>query len=329
MSPGTGSRPPIPARTASLGDAAGAPDTHRRAVPRLRPGTTTFSRHPAGEAAIACGQRRWSSRRSRPSPRPPLAGRQRVRIGQHAERRAQAQLRHGRELRPVGQQHRPIERDEPRLRPDGIGEDGDVRDAEEDLGMRQDEPPVDQRQQVAAVVAADGADDGANIVVGKHRVQDADTVFGAVRDMVARVEGVRADPDAVAQRLQHRVPAPCPWGEWLTAEPRQADDTDGVAEPQRPGLYGVAVRQYASLCGVQKSRSGERLSWYAWQDSNLRPLGPQPNALSPELQAHSTMEYIPARGRLARLPGAAAAGMVPGGEGGIRTLDGSITPILA
>jgi hypothetical protein len=24
---------------------------------------------------------------------------------------------------------------------------------------------------------------------------------------------------------------------------------------------------------------------YAWQDSNLRPLGPQPNALSPELQA--------------------------------------------
>jgi hypothetical protein len=25
--------------------------------------------------------------------------------------------------------------------------------------------------------------------------------------------------------------------------------------------------------------------WYAWQDSNLRPLGPQPNALSPELQA--------------------------------------------
>ena len=27
--------------------------------------------------------------------------------------------------------------------------------------------------------------------------------------------------------------------------------------------------------------------WYAWQDSNLRPLGPQPNALSPELQARS------------------------------------------
>jgi hypothetical protein len=26
-------------------------------------------------------------------------------------------------------------------------------------------------------------------------------------------------------------------------------------------------------------------SGYAWQDSNLRPLGPQPNALSPELQA--------------------------------------------
>ena len=35
---------------------------------------------------------------------------------------------------------------------------------------------------------------------------------------------------------------------------------------------------------------------YAWQDSNLRPLGPQPNALSPELQARITY-FTPERQR--------------------------------
>jgi hypothetical protein len=39
---------------------------------------------------------------------------------------------------------------------------------------------------------------------------------------------------------------------------------------------------------------------YAWQDSNLRPLGPQPNALSPELQARSA--------KCTRTPGTIAAG---------------------
>jgi hypothetical protein len=38
------------------------------------------------------------------------------------------------------------------------------------------------------------------------------------------------------------------------------------------------------------------LSWYAWQDSNLRPLGPQPNALSPELQARNA-HFTPDRQR--------------------------------
>jgi hypothetical protein len=38
------------------------------------------------------------------------------------------------------------------------------------------------------------------------------------------------------------------------------------------------------------------LGWYAWQDSNLRPLGPQPNALSPELQARIA-HFTPERQR--------------------------------
>ena len=49
---------------------------------------------------------------------------------------------------------------------------------------------------------------------------------------------------------------------------------------------------------ARKSRPHHGRLWYAWQDSNLRPLGPQPNALSPELQARVTHESIAAR----RLP---------------------------
>jgi hypothetical protein len=56
------------------------------------------------------------------------------------------------------------------------------------------------------------------------------------------------------------------------------------------------TREVYQRSRVIRRRNGERnsktarqlpggLSWYAWQDSNLRPLGPQPNALSPELQA--------------------------------------------
>jgi hypothetical protein len=44
-------------------------------------------------------------------------------------------------------------------------------------------------------------------------------------------------------------------------------------------------------CGYRAATGG-----YAWQDSNLRPLGPQPNALSPELQARIA-HFTPERQR--------------------------------
>ncbi len=40
------------------------------------------------------------------------------------------------------------------------------------------------------------------------------------------------------------------------------------------------------LCSCTSYNAGFR--WYAWQDSNLRPFGPQPNALSSELQARGS-----------------------------------------
>ena len=61
---------------------------------------------------------------------------------------------------------------------------------------------------------------------------------------------------------------------------------------------------------------------YAWQDSNLRPLGPQPNALSPELQAHDLTVTGKHRGVCRALPLADHRS----GEGGIRTLEGILLP---
>src|SRR5215204_893572 len=86
--------------------------------------------------------------------------------------------------------------------------------------------------------------------------------------------------------------------------------------PLQPVKYTNAVPGNGAGTGVgtAKPPSGYRAATrgYAWQDSNLRPLGPQPNALSPELQAriaHFTSER--------RRP--AVAGHL-GGKGGIRTL---------
>ena len=55
-----------------------------------------------------------------------------------------------------------------------------------------------------------------------------------------------------------------------------------------------APRRYTF--GLREAQKTARLepggrSRYAWQDSNLRPLGPQPNALSPELQARLHQWY--------------------------------------
>jgi hypothetical protein len=59
--------------------------------------------------------------------------------------------------------------------------------------------------------------------------------------------------------------------------------------PLQPVKYTNAVPGNGAGTGVgtAKPPGGYRAAnrGYAWQDSNLRPLGPQPNALSPELQA--------------------------------------------
>ena len=60
-------------------------------------------------------------------------------------------------------------------------------------------------------------------------------------------------------------------------------DTSPTYEVYQPNLSAQPWN------GGRNSKTARRLpggaSGYAWQDSNLRPLGPQPNALSPELQA--------------------------------------------
>ena len=62
------------------------------------------------------------------------------------------------------------------------------------------------------------------------------------------------------------------------------------------------------------------LFWYAREDSNLRPLSPQPSALSPELRALVPELIIDSLMRVYKVMTAAT-----GGEGGIRTLDRGIS----
>jgi hypothetical protein len=62
------------------------------------------------------------------------------------------------------------------------------------------------------------------------------------------------------------------------------------------GLEGDEVRIHGHLPGCHGKRSVLPLfrktsHWYAWQDSNLRPLTPEASALSPELQAHRSSVY--------------------------------------
>src|SRR3954447_24377500 len=58
-----------------------------------------------------------------------------------------------------------------------------------------------------------------------------------------------------------------------------------------PVIVGVRLTQAAHAHGLARWRCPERLKWRARQDSNLRPLGPEPNALSTELQARERQGY--------------------------------------
>ena len=72
--------------------------------------------------------------------------------------------------------------------------------------------------------------------------------------------------------------------------------------PLQPVKYTNAVSPDGARTAVRTAKppGGNRAASqrYAWQDSNLRPLGPQPNALSPELQARIA-HFTPERQRLA------------------------------
>jgi hypothetical protein len=80
-----------------------------------------------------------------------------------------------------------------------------------------------------------------------------------------------------------------------TASRESRVDSEPTANSQEP----TANSQEPTAKQNRPAGTGRRCG-YAWQDSNLRPLGPQPNALSPELQARSV--------KCTRTPGTIAAG---------------------
>ena len=56
------------------------------------------------------------------------------------------------------------------------------------------------------------------------------------------------------------------------------------------GLQGIS--EAATREKAPTSVRAFRLLWYARVDSNHRPLGPQPNTLSPELRAHTVVPKV-------------------------------------
>jgi hypothetical protein len=76
---------------------------------------------------------------------------------------------------------------------------------------------------------------------------------------------------------------------WLITTPLFESGTFNHSDtsPTRQVYQRGLARRLRNGGGTAKPPGGYRAAsrGYAWQDSNLRPLGPQPNALSPELQA--------------------------------------------
>src|SRR5215213_483712 len=92
----------------------------------------------------------------------------------------------------------------------------------------------------------------------------------AMRPFLGGEGGIRTHGGSSPHRFSRAAPSttrtPLQPMKYTNAIPRDgATKAAGTAKP--PGDYRAVSRGYA------------------WQDSNLRPLGPQPNALSPELQA--------------------------------------------
>jgi len=132
--------------------------------------------------------------------------------------------------------------------------------------------------------------------------------FYRIRAFQARALGQLCDPspeacnDVIARRRRGRDSNP----RWLVttllfeSSTLNRSDTSPHEIVPKPGpscqcIEAIYTGQLGTGCERRRKTALDcGRSWYAWQDSNLRPLGPQPNALSPELQALVTHDSIAA-----------------------------------
>ena len=141
-------------------------------------------------------------------------------------------------LAEIGHQVWPIEGDEPGPRVDGQIEDGHVGVADEDFGMATDKVPIQERQQLAGMVAPDGRDDNPHTRIGDEAVDVRDPLLRGTGHIAATPVSMRRDHDAIADRLEVGHPLRDAMREGGGAAPRRSDDPDGITGAKGGGFHG-------------------------------------------------------------------------------------------
>ena len=121
-------------------------------------------------------------------------------------------------------------------------------------------------------------------------------------------DAIRPDPQAVPEAITERRDAVAPdallasdvWSAIISAREIDGSARAPELEVALRSLDGLAPRTSRPARTRLTSRPGpssRHVSWRARRDSNPRPLGPQPNALSTELRAHAMPSEGWRRGR--------------------------------
>ena len=137
--------------------------------------------------------------------RPPVGGLDpswRPALTRRSQERLLGVLEHRWVLGEVGEQCRPIQRGEPGPLPDRDVEHRGVGEPHEDGGVLANQVEVEERQQVAGVIATDCRQDEPDVGIAKHRVEVGDPVRRGVRQVPLPIESVLRELRLEAERLE-------------------------------------------------------------------------------------------------------------------------------
>src|SRR5438067_2177664 len=104
--------------------------------------------------------------------------------------------------------------------------------------MMTDKVPIQERQQLAGMVAPDGRDDNAHTRIGDEAMDVGHPLLRSTGHIAAAPVGMRGDYDAIAGRLEVGHPLRDAMREGGGAAPRGSDDPDGVAGAKGGSFHG-------------------------------------------------------------------------------------------